>query len=285
MTDMAVPTHLALAVDRNGELHDTRDIEVAPGALAAPLRCADCGAPLEAVRAPRRDRDAIVHVAAQYRLAPGAAHTTTCPWRSQQELAGPAARPAHRPPAAPLVYSLVVPGRGDMLTPVWRSRSFRQTRRPPLNSASKVADLLARQGDNGGRIRLDYRGRPINWHDFLFTCADVERLSQLLQQGRPGHPVAIVGRLGDRVAAYSGRTYFAVLSDPFAPPTLLPGGARIVVRASNGQLLDSDHEARLVVVIGWWRLHSQTSPAHVPHVHDDVVLWVNRGWQISACRQ
>jgi hypothetical protein len=43
--------HVPLAVDRNGELHDTHAIESTPASLAAPLRCADCGAALEAVRA------------------------------------------------------------------------------------------------------------------------------------------------------------------------------------------------------------------------------------------
>jgi hypothetical protein len=59
-----------VAVDRNGELHDTNDIERAPHSLVPPLRCADCGAALEAVRAyPRRDGPRIIHVAAHYRLA------------------------------------------------------------------------------------------------------------------------------------------------------------------------------------------------------------------------
>src|SRR3954469_8380242 len=88
---------MPLAVDRNGELHDTHVIESAPASLAAPLRCADCGAVLEAAPAhPRRDGGNIVHVAAHYRLAPGEAHNVTCPWRTEQLGPAPVARPVAR---------------------------------------------------------------------------------------------------------------------------------------------------------------------------------------------
>src|SRR4051794_33622043 len=132
---------MPLAVDRNGELHDTYAIESAPTSLAAPLRCADCGAVLEAVRAhPRRDGANIVHISGHYRRAPGEAHNIACPWRTQLPGAAPVVRPVARTQTRPQVYSLVVPGRRTP-SPVWRQRAFRSARRPALNSAAKVAEL------------------------------------------------------------------------------------------------------------------------------------------------
>lgn len=282
MTAQPGPGHLPLAVDRHGQLHDARAIDDSPGALVPPLRCADCGATLEAVRAhPRRDHDTIVHVAAYYRLTPGATHATSCPWRSQQESPAPAARPGGRPAAAPLRYALVVPGRGGTPRPVWRSRSSQRKWLPALNSAAQVADLVAHHGSGAGAIILDYRGRPIRWQDFVYTGVDADRLSQLLHQGRLRHPIAVMGRLGDLQVARSGRTHVAALSDPSAPDALHPGGTRLLLRTANRQLLDCD-PARLVVALGWWQPHSRSRPAGLPPVHD-VVLWINRGWQVSHC--
>jgi hypothetical protein len=64
--------HLPLAVDSNGELHGTDAIEWVSAALAAPLRCADWGAALEAMPArPAATGASIVQVAAHYRSLPG----------------------------------------------------------------------------------------------------------------------------------------------------------------------------------------------------------------------
>jgi hypothetical protein len=151
------------AVDRNGELHDTNDIERAPHSLVTPLRCADCGATLEAVRAyPRRDGPRIIHVAAHYRLAPGAAHMPTCPWRTDEPIRTLDMRRATQPQASSLVYSLVVPGRGHGPMNAWRGRGHPPNRRPAINSASTVASILRRYGEDAANIRLDYRGRSIN---------------------------------------------------------------------------------------------------------------------------
>ena len=276
----AGPAHRQLAVDRNGELHDSAAIESAPASLVAPLRCADCGAPLEAVRAhPRRERAGIVHVAAHYRLAPGAAHTTTCPWLASPTSPAPSARPGSEPKAAPRMYSLVVAGSSSMRTPVWRSRSFRHRQLPPLNSAATVADILTRHGDEAAAITLEYRGRTIRWRDFLFPCSDAERLGQALQQGSPGHPVAVVGHLGNLVVTRSGRTSLAVLTDSFGSAAERPRGPRIVVRTSRSPLIEDNHMNRLAVALGWWQLHRHTGPGHVEH---EVVLWINRRWQISS---
>lgn len=277
------PAQRPLAVDRNGELHDTAAIESAPASLVPPLRCADCGAPLEAVRAhPRRERATIVHVAAHYRLAPGAAHATACRWREQppSPSPAPAARPGARLPVPPLVYSLVVAGRGDTQAAVWRQRAFRPARRPALNSAAKVADLLARYGDTPSELRLDYRGRPVSWHDFLFTCADAARLAGLLRREQPTHPVAMVGYPGDRHLARSGSSYVWNLAEQVAGPGSHPSAARAVLRSTDGHLLGGDSKAVPVVALGWWQLQGHASAAQP----DVVTLWVNRRWQVGRIR-
>ena len=269
---------MPLAVDRNGELHDTHAIESAPTSLAAPLRCADCGAVLEAVRAhPRRGGANIVHVAAHYRLAPGATHASSCPWRTQPGPA-PVARPVARSRPAPQVYSLVVPARRTP-SPVWHHSAFRTPRRPALNSAAQVADLLARHGQASNQLRLDYCGRTIAWQDFLFTCADTARLTQHLRRNESAHPVAVVGVPGERQAARSGDSQYWTLAHPFARMGTRPRAARVILRASRGHLLPVDTLARTVVALGWWQLR----PSGLAADFDDVVLWVNRRWQIAAC--
>jgi hypothetical protein len=87
---------------------------------------------------------------------------------------------------------------------VWCQRAFRTPRRPALNSARRVADLLARHGDAANEPRLDYRGRPVGWRDFLFGCADAARLARYLPGNQPAHPIAVVGWLGDHQMARSG---------------------------------------------------------------------------------
>jgi hypothetical protein len=269
------------AVDRNGELHDTHAIDSAPASLAAPLRCADCGATLEAVRAhPRRDGATIVHVAAHYRLAPGEAHNVTCPWRTQPPGPAPAARPVARMRQVAQVYSLVVPGRRTP-NPVWHQRAFRPPRRPALNSAAQVADLLARHGQASNQLSLNYRGRRVSWQDFLFTCADTARLAQHLQRKESAHPVAVVGVPGERQTARSGDSQYWILGHPCSPKGTRLRAARVILRSSRGQLPLDDTLAQTVsvVALGWWQLHPSGAAAHL----DDIVLWVNRRWQIAAC--
>jgi hypothetical protein len=268
-----------LAVDRNGEIHDTHAIESAPASLAAPLRCADCGAMLEAVRAhPRRDGANIVHVAAHYRLAPGATHAFSCPWRTQQPGPAPAARPVARSRPALQVYSLVVPGRRTP-SPVWHRRSFRAPRRPALNSAAQVADLLARHGQAPNQVSIDYRGRRVRWQDFLFTSADTARLAQYLCRTGSVHPVAVVGVPGEREAARSGDSHYWILAHPLAQNGTCPRAARVILRSSRGRLLLGDTLAQTVVALGWWQLRRPGVAADF----DEIVLWVNRWWQIAAC--
>ena len=150
------PAHRQMAVDGNGELHDTRAIERSPDVLAAPLRCADCGALVEAVRSyPRRDGGAIVQVAAHYRLAPGATHARAYPWSGQPGPQRPqSTRTVPRRTPAPPVYSLVVPDRRQGPRGAWRRRSYRPSGRPALNSAATVADILRQQSEEA-TIRLD----------------------------------------------------------------------------------------------------------------------------------
>jgi hypothetical protein len=267
-----------LAVDRNGELHDTYAIESAPASLAAPLRCADCGAVVEAVRAhPRRDGANIVHVAAHYRLPP--VRPTTSRARGGHNCPdGARRRSGARTRPAPQVYSLVVPGR-RIPSPVWRQRAFRTPRRPALNSASQVADLLARHGQASNQLSLDYRGHRVRWRNFLFTCGDTARLAQYLRRKESVHPVAVVGVPGEGQAARSGDSQYWILGDPFVPKGTRPRAARVILRSSCGQLPLDDILATAVVALGWWQLRPSGASAHL----DDVVLWVNRRWQIAAC--
>ena len=271
--------HVPLAVDRNGELHDSQDIESTPASLAAPLRCADCGAALEAVRAhPRRDGATIVHVAAHYRLAPGATHALSCPWPTPQPAPAPVARRSRRPQPDPPVYSLMVPGRRPP-TPVWRQRVFRPAMRPALNSAAQVADLLTRHGDPSHEVRLYYGGRPVSWHDFLFTCTDSTRLADYLRPQQPTHPIAVVGRLGRRQMARSGASHYWALYDLGAATGSQPGAARVLLRSSHRQLLNAETVAQPVVALGWWQLRTSETAAKL----DVIALWVDRRWQIGPC--
>jgi len=273
------PSPTPVAVDRNGQLHDTNDIELAPHSLVPLLRCADCGATLEAVRAyPRRDGARIIHVAAHYRLAPGAIHLPTCPWRSDETPRLSLARPVAPSPASSLVYSLVVPGRGHRPINAWRHRSHRPKRRPAINSATSVANLLRRHGEDAVNIRLDYRGRTIHWYDFLFTGEVVPRLERLLQGDQPGHPIAVVGTIGGSTVARSGRSYRAEMAEPLHPVQRLPGRSRIVLRSSNEWLLNSFDHGHPVVALGWWCIR-HTKQANIPA---EITLWVNRRWQIDA---
>jgi hypothetical protein len=280
---MTSPTHnpspTPVAVDRNGEFHDTNDIELAPESLVPPLRCGDCGAALEAVRAyPRRDGARIIHVAAHYRLSPGAAHLPTCPWRTDEPSQPPAARRVGQPPASSLVYSLVVPGRGHGPINAWRHRNHRPNRRPAINSATSVANVLRRHGEDAVNIRLDYRGRTIQWHNFLFTGAGVSRLEQLLQRDQPSHPIAVVGAIRGATSASSGRSHLAEVADRFDPATCLPGRSRIVLRSSSQELVSNFDRGSIVVALGWWCVR-RTNQAQIAA---EITLWVNRRWQIDA---
>jgi hypothetical protein len=273
------PSSTPVAVDGNGELHDTNDIELVPDSLVPPLRCADCGAALEAVRSyPRRDETRIIHVAAHYRLTPGAAHKVTCPWRPV-EASRPPSYAGPPSPASPSVYSLVVPARGDDSINVWRHhRSHRPKRRPAINSATSVANLLRRYGEYAANIRLDYRGRSIHWHDFLFTGEDIPRLERLLQRDPPGHPIAVVGTIGGTTVARSGRSYRTEVAETHHPRQLLSDRSRIVVRSSNERLLTSFDRRHPIVALGWWRVRNfkQANAA------TEISLWISWRWQIDA---
>jgi hypothetical protein len=274
------PSPTPFAVDRNGQLHDTNDIELLPESLVPPLRCADCGATLEAVRAhPRRDGPRIIHVAAHYRLAPGAAHETTCPWRTDEPSRSSDARRVAQPPASSVVYSLVVPGRGHAPINAWRRRGFRPNRRPAINSATSVANILRRHDEDAVSILLDFRGRTIHWYDFLFTGEAFPRLERLLQGDQPSHPLAVVGTIRGTTVARSGRSYRAEVADSLHPAQRMPGRSRIVLRSSNEWLLNSFDHGHPVVALGWWCIR-HTQQANTPA---EITLWVNRRWQIDAC--
>ncbi len=280
MSTVPGPAHLPLAVDANGELHDTSTIERSPGSLVPPLRCPDCGARLDAVRAyPRRDGPAVVQVAAHYRLTPGSTHAPSCPART---LAAPPSASVARAPSshrsAPLVYSLVVPGGGQRSSGAWRSRSYRAPRRPAVNSAAAVADILNRHGRDVDNIRLDYRGRPISWRDFLFDVAEAPRLEQqLCREASLRYPSAVVGRIVDDVTW--GRSYGAVLRALHSPWTTTMSDSRVLLRSTLQELLAVPTAADVVVALGWWRLVDK--PGDTGHGRD-IVLWINRRWQMSA---
>jgi hypothetical protein len=272
------PSPTPVAVDRNGELHDTNDIELAPHSLVPPLRCADCGATLEAVRAyPRRDGPRIIHVAAHYRLAPGAIHLATCPWRSDETPRLSLARPVAPSPASSLVYSLVVPDRRRRQGNAWRHHTHRPNRRSAINSATSIVNLLRRHGQDTINIRLDYRGRTIYWHDFLFTGEVVPRLERLLQEEQLSHPIAVVGAIGGTTVASSGRSYRAEIAE-LRSVQRLPGRSRLVLRSSNERLLNGLGQEHPIVSLGWWCIR-HTKQANTPA---EITLWVNRRWQIDA---
>jgi hypothetical protein len=276
------PSPTPVAVDRNGQLHDTHDIELAPHSLVPPLRCADCGAALEAVRAyPRRDGARIIHVTAHYRLAPGAAHLPTCPWRTDEPSQLPASWRVGQPPASSLVYSLVVPDRGHGPINAWRHRSHRPNRRPAINSATSVVNILRHHGEDAVNIRVDYHGRTIHWHDFLFSCEVVPRLERLLHGDQPGHPTAVVGTIGGTTVARSGRSYRTELAERHHPGQLRPDRSRIVLRSSNERLFNRFEHGQPVVALGWWCVR-QTKQANTPA---EITLWVSRRWQIDAYAQ
>ncbi len=271
--------HPPLAVDGNGELHDPRAIDFAPHSLVPPLRCADCGAALEAVRSyARRDGSTIVHVGAHYRLAPGAGHAEQCPSRHAAEDPAVTRAAPRRHPLTP-AYSIVVPERRrpHPSTNGWRTRSGPLSRTPALNSAAKVADLLQRHGDDAPNIRLTYRGQPLAWERFLYRGEDVDRLVQQLHEARVAHPVAILGKVARIGTARSGESHYAALRNRGR------GGAtavsRIVLRARHKPLLDEAEEGDFVVALGWPRPHPQTRS----DVHPvQLTLWINHRWQISV---
>ena len=219
-----------------------------------------------------------VHVAAHYRLAPGATHAPTCPWRTPQPTPAPAARPVARSRPALQVYSLVVPGRRTP-SPVWRQRAFRPPKRPAINNAAQVVDLLGRHGDPSNELRLDYRGRPVSWHNFLFTCADTARLAQHLRRREPPHPIAVVGRPGERQVARSGDSHYCVLYDAQAGTGSHLGDPRVLLRSAHRQMLNADKVASPVVALGWWQLRTPRTAAD----SDVIVLWLDSRWQIGGC--
>jgi hypothetical protein len=273
------PSLTNVAVDRNGQLHDTNDIELLPESLVPPLRCADCGATLEAVRAyPRRDGPRVIHVAAHYRLAPGAAHETTCPWATGEPSRRSDARRVAQPQASSLVYSLVVPSHGHGPTNTWRHRSHRPNHRPAINSATTIANLLRRHGEDAVNIGLDYRGRTIYWYDFLFTGEVVPRLERLLQEEQLSHPIAVVSTIGGTTVARSGRSYRAEMAESLRPAQRLPRQSRLVLRSSNERLLNSLGQEHPIVALGWWGIR-HTKQGNTPA---EITLWVNRRWQIDA---
>jgi hypothetical protein len=188
------------------------------------------------------------------------------------------ARSGARTQTTPQVYSLVVPGPRTP-RPVWRQRAFRTPRRPALNSATQVADLLARHGQASNQLSLDYRGSRVSWQDFLFTCSDSDRLAQHLRRKQSDHPVAVVGVPGERQAARIADTHYWILAHPVAPKRTRPHAARVILRSPHGHLLLGDTLAQTVVALGWWQLRPSGVDAHL----DDIVLWVNRRWQIAAC--
>jgi hypothetical protein len=271
------PSHLQVAVDGNGELRDTRAIERSPDGLAPPLRCADCGAFVEAVRSyPRRDGVAIVQVAAHYRLAPGATHARGCPWSEKPGPPGPqSSRPVARRTPAPLVYSLVVPDRKQRPRGAWRRRSYRPCGRPALNSAATVADILRRQSEVA-TIRLDYRGRAIQWKDFLINASEGPRLMRILESDTPRHPIAVTGVIAAVAVTSSARIHSAFLLGTIDPPVEGTMRAKIVILTPHKGLLEVvDHGH--AVAFGWWRL--QRPSADIPYA--TAVLWIGRRWQIS----
>jgi hypothetical protein len=176
------------------------------------------------------------------------------------------------------VCSLVIPGRKTP-SPVWHQRAFRTTRRPALNNAAQVADMLARHGQASNQLSLDYRGRRVAWRDFLFTCADTARLAQHLRRNESAHPIAVVGVPGERQTARSGDSQYWILGHPFVPIGTHLRVARVILRSSHGHLLHGGTLAQTVVALGWWQLRPSGVAAHL----DDIVLWANWRWQIAAC--
>jgi hypothetical protein len=174
--------------------------------------------------------------------------------------------------------TLVLPDRGHGPINAWRDRSHRPNRRPAINSATSVANLLRRHGEDAVNIRLDYRGRTIHWYDFLFTGEVVPRLERLLQGDQPSHPIAVVGTIGGTTVARSGHSYRAEMAGPLDPAQCLPGRSRIALRSSNEWLLNSFDHGHPVVALGWWCIR-QTKQAKTSA---EITLWVNRGWQIDA---
>jgi hypothetical protein len=164
---------------------------------------------------------------------------------------------------------------------VWHQRAFSTPRRPALNRAAQVADLLARHGQASNQLSLDYRGRRVSWQDFLFTCADTARLAEYLRRNESVHPLAVVGVPGERQAARSGDSRYWILAHPLERKGTRLRASRVILRSSRGHLLLGDTLAQTVAVValGWWELR----PSGVAADFDDIVLWVNWRWQIAAC--
>jgi len=283
-------TSLAEVVDLDGVLHGPGDIDRGDVGSTV-LRCAGCGALMEAVHSyVRRAHAAAVHIGAHYRLAPGAEHERFCRYRPTDQHPGLG---AHGPTLArTAAYQLVVPEPRGRQGARRSAGSWRRTQKPwgepglarPINSAAAVALLLSSL--DGERLhhdlRIQHRGHRLDWPDFCYDANRYAILAEVLSGGGPSHPVAVAGRADRRGTATSGRSSY-LLHAPRRSVMLEDRKTwlRVVLRTRQSWLLDRIHDGNRFLGLGWWRLHTLPS-ARGQSSRVDLTLWLRQLWQLTS---
>lgn len=271
------------AVDGLGVLHVAEDIDRGVTPFPAPLRCAGCGAAVEAVQSYlRRVGSAVLSVDAHFRLAPGSVHIAACPVEARGA-ASPVRR--HSPLARPAsgTYAVVVPPRRQQRSaasgsPIWGRRSLEgRSSGPVLNSAAKVATLLhevaGQAAGEASPVVLLYEGQRFGWSDFCFDSRAYPRLLRLLAEGPLRHPLAVSLRVDRRGTARSGRSAYAVHDPGLRLP--LNGRnvrVRLVLRSRRPWLPERLPVGQRVLALGWWELYVPPPGPRTPRT--DLTLWL-----------